>query len=153
MSSSIGKDGKLLSHLNHLSAADDAMFDKSYPPYTTSIPTLDQLELSRAKQAMADNFMLAVEQDRLPPRDMVNLPPHYARFKIEPMRFAVENALNPLQFNVIKYILRFDAKNGKEDLLKARRCLDMLIKFNDGDPDWWMKPDSNSSNNQEQPSK
>lgn len=69
--------------------------------------------------------------------DMVNLPEHYARFKIEPVRFVTDNGLNFLQGNVIKYLLRYPFKNGKEDLLKARRYLDMLIEFEDGNPDFW----------------
>lgn len=71
--------------------------------------------------------------------DMVNLPPHYARFKIEPMHFIVENGLNWFQGNVLKYILRYDAKNGLEDLRKAQRYLTMFIKWVEGDVDWWKK--------------
>jgi hypothetical protein len=81
-------------------------------------------------------------------KDMVNLPHHYARFAIEPIRFLVENKLDPLRFNAIKYIMRCDAKNGLEDLRKAHRCLDMFAAYHfdkegayheDGpqDPDWW----------------
>lgn len=71
------------------------------------------------------------------PKDNVHLPEHYARFKIEPVRFCIENNLNGFQFNIIKYILRHDAKNGLEDLKKARRYLDMFIKWVEGDEDWW----------------
>lgn len=69
--------------------------------------------------------------------DNVTLPHHYARFKIEPIRFSIENNLNGFQFNIVKYILRHDAKNGIEDLKKARRYLEMFIKFMEGDEDWW----------------
>ena len=31
--------------------------------------------------------------------------------------------------NIIKYVVRFPKKNGKEDLLKARTYLDRLIEF------------------------
>lgn len=72
--------------------------------------------------------------------DMVNLPAHYARFKIEPIRFLVEN-YGPciLAGKVIKYTMRYDAKNGMEDLQKAMRCLIMLQKYTAGDPDWWTR--------------
>lgn len=72
--------------------------------------------------------------------DAVNLPSHYARFKIEPIRFLVEN-FGPviLVGKVVKYTMRYDAKNGLEDLRKAKRCLEMLIKHTEGDPDWWKR--------------
>ena len=73
--------------------------------------------------------------------DAVNLPHHYARFKIEPIRFIEENKLPFLPGNVIKYVTRYDAKNGIEDLRKARRCLDMMIAQLEGDPDWWKRRD------------
>lgn len=69
--------------------------------------------------------------------DMVVLPEHYSRYKLEPIRFICENNLNFFQGNLIKYILRYDAKNGLEDLEKAQRYLTMFILFVKGDPDWW----------------
>lgn len=72
--------------------------------------------------------------------DAVNLPAHYSRFKIEPIYFAEENGLGFLQSSILKYILRYPFKNGVEDLLKARRCLDMLIAKEQGNPDWWKSP-------------
>jgi hypothetical protein len=72
--------------------------------------------------------------------DMVLMPKHYGRFKIEPIHFIEENRLSPLQGKVVKYVVRYDAKNGLEDLYKARRCLDMLIKKVEGNPDWWAAP-------------
>lgn len=73
--------------------------------------------------------------------DAVTLPQHYARFKIEPIRFMVENfGAGVLVSKIIKYTVRYDAKNGLEDLNKAKRCCEMLIKFIEGDEDWWKKP-------------
>ncbi len=69
--------------------------------------------------------------------DNVTLPQHYARFKLEPVRFICENGLNFFQGNIIKYTLRHDAKNGLEDLKKAKRYLEMFIKYTEGDRDWW----------------
>lgn len=65
--------------------------------------------------------------------DNVNRPAHYARFKIEPIYFIMENGLPFAAGNVIKYVCRHDAKNGVEDLKKARRYLDMMIKQAEGD--------------------
>lgn len=54
-------------------------------------------------------------------------PHHYTRFAIQPITFISENRLGFLAGNVIKYVCRHDAKNGLEDLMKARRYLDELI--------------------------
>ena len=37
------------------------------------------------------------------------------------------NHLDFLQGNIIKYVCRYEGKNGVEDLMKARRYLDELI--------------------------
>ena len=71
-------------------------------------------------------------------QDNVNLPAHYARFKIEPIRFLIENRANPFQFNIVKYAMREDAKNGLEDIRKIIRYAEMWHDFKSGDPDWWM---------------
>lgn len=91
--------------------------------------------------AMSDNEVgLAVANILSAPErgvDMVNLPEHYARFKIEPVRFICENKLDFFQGNVVKYIVRHDAKNGIEDIDKVIRYATMYKKFLSGDPDWW----------------
>jgi hypothetical protein len=70
--------------------------------------------------------------------DNVHLPQHYARYKIEPIRFSIENELDGFQFNIIKYVCRHPFKNKREDLRKALRYLEMYIKYTyDKDPDWW----------------
>lgn len=68
--------------------------------------------------------------------DPVYRPNHYARYAIEPIHFIMMNELPFWMGNVIKYVVRADAKNGIEDLKKARRYLDMQIKRIEGDPDW-----------------
>lgn len=97
--------------------------------------------LSRADQAALENTLYA-EATGSAPTDNVQLPKHYARFKIEPIRFICENGLNFFTGNIIKYILRHDAKNGLEDLRKAQRYLQMFIAFQEGDKDWWKAPKS-----------
>lgn len=54
-------------------------------------------------------------------------PPYYTRFHIEPLAFITMNHLDFLQGNIIKYVCRYEGKNGVEDLMKARRYLDELI--------------------------
>lgn len=92
---------------------------------------------SRLEELKTENLKATVER-----REAVVLPHHYARFKIEPILFIGENDLSFLQGNVIKYVLRYDAKNGLEDLMKARRYLDMLVLKVKGDPNWAGKPKS-----------
>lgn len=70
--------------------------------------------------------------------DAVNLPEHYRKWRIEPIRFCQENKLDMLQSSVVKYVVRFRDKNGVEDLHKAKRCLDMLVLYEQGDPNWWV---------------
>lgn len=81
---------------------------------------------------------LGLRQDGLKPKtnDPVIRPNHYARFVIEPIYFIMKNNLPFWAGNVIKYVCRHDAKNGLEDLKKARRYLDMQIKKMEGDPDF-----------------
>jgi hypothetical protein len=67
----------------------------------------------------------------------VERPDHYMRFNIEPIRFMMENDLSFWAGNAIKYIVRWDAKGGVEDLKKARRYLDMKIKQLEGDAEFW----------------
>lgn len=69
--------------------------------------------------------------------DPVSNPSHYRRFPIEPFRFIEENHLPFWLGNVIKYCMRWDAKDGIQDLKKAQRNLEMTIKRLEGDPDWW----------------
>jgi hypothetical protein len=70
-----------------------------------------------------------------PAQDPTN-PGHYTRYKIQPMEFIQENNLPFWLGNVIKYALRYDAKDGVQDLKKARRYLDMQIEHTEGNPDW-----------------
>jgi hypothetical protein len=71
--------------------------------------------------------------------DAVTLPPHYTRWKIEPIYFIEENEMPFWMGNIIKYVTRADAKNGIEDLRKARRYIEMKIKQLEGDPEWSSK--------------
>jgi len=54
---------------------------------------------------------------------------HYIKLAIQPMRYSMENGLDPLQHTIIKYVTRFRDKAGVEDLEKAKHCIDMLIEF------------------------
>ena len=53
---------------------------------------------------------------------------HYRKMKIQPSKFIIENKLLFPEGNVIKYICRHPYKGGKEDLLKAKHFIDMIIE-------------------------
>lgn len=55
-------------------------------------------------------------------------PSYYSRFKIQPLDFIAANNLDFLTGNIIKYVMRHDAKNGLEDLQKAKVYLERLIQ-------------------------
>lgn len=65
--------------------------------------------------------------------DNVIHPSHYADKQIEVIDY-IKDTLSDEQYkgycrgNIIKYISRYDKKNGLEDLLKARVYLDWLIE-------------------------
>lgn len=54
---------------------------------------------------------------------------HYAKLKIQPMRYSMENNLDPCQHTIIKYVTRFRDKDGIQDLEKAKHVIDLLIAF------------------------
>ena len=60
---------------------------------------------------------------------------HYKDCPIQPVEYIHANGIGYFEGNVIKYVTRWRAKGGVEDLKKARHYIDMLIEF-----EW--KPDS-----------
>ena len=52
---------------------------------------------------------------------------HYQKYKIQPMEFFMANKIPYAQAAIIKYVIRYQDKNGIEDLKKARHIIDMLI--------------------------
>lgn len=72
--------------------------------------------------------------------DQVKHPNHYARWKMEPVEFIAINNLPWWLSNVIKYTMRYDAKDGLKDLYKARVYLDMKIRQIEGHARFWDKP-------------
>ena len=51
---------------------------------------------------------------------------HYKGFKIQPIEFITKNKLSFIQGNIIKYVCRFDKKNGNEDIDKAIHYCELL---------------------------
>jgi hypothetical protein len=58
---------------------------------------------------------------------------HYKHMPIQPMEYSMKNNLNACQHTVVKYVTRYKVKGGKQDLLKAIHCLEMLIEMEYGD--------------------
>lgn len=61
-------------------------------------------------------------------RDTAIEPNHYTSFKVQPNRYIVDNNLGWYEGNVVKYVTRHKMKNGKEDLLKAIKYLELLLE-------------------------
>ena len=59
-------------------------------------------------------------------------PTHYD-FVIQPVEYIIKNGLGFCEGNVVKYISRWKLKNGRDDLLKARHYIDILIAELDKD--------------------
>jgi hypothetical protein len=57
---------------------------------------------------------------------------HYKNFEIQPAEFSYRNKLNWHQGEIIKYITRYNLKNGRTDLEKAKHLINMLIEFEYG---------------------
>ena len=53
---------------------------------------------------------------------------HYLKYKIQPSKFVVENKLLYPEGCAIKYIIRHQDKNGKEDLMKAIHFIEMIME-------------------------
>lgn len=67
-------------------------------------------------------------------KDNINHPEHYHKGGIDPIgygeqQFSQEEMKGFHRMNVIKYVSRYDKKNGVEDLLKARFYIDKLIEL------------------------
>jgi hypothetical protein len=59
-------------------------------------------------------------------------PTHYTSFAIPPNEYITANNLEWEVGNCIKYVSRYHLKNGKEDLLKAIKYIEMLIETTQG---------------------
>lgn len=57
---------------------------------------------------------------------------HYRAMAIQPAEFCQRNGLKWCEANVVKYVSRHRAKNGKADILKAIHYLELLLEFEYG---------------------
>ena len=54
---------------------------------------------------------------------------HYRDFAIQPSEFIHRNRIGFLEGNVIKYVCRHAAKNGRQDIEKAIHYLQLLLEW------------------------
>ena len=87
-----------------------------------------------------DSEVYAFLPDDLKPADNVMHPAHYSQWAMEPIEFIAINNLPWWMANVIKYVMRFEKKDGLQDLYKARSYLEMKIRQLEGDKRFWDKP-------------
>ena len=59
-------------------------------------------------------------------------PDHYD-FEIQPVEFILRNRLGFCEGNIVKYVSRWRLKNGREDLIKAKHYIDILLAELDRD--------------------
>tara|TARA_Y100001970_G_scaffold138063_1_gene169839 strand:+ start:3131 stop:3361 length:231 start_codon:yes stop_codon:yes gene_type:complete len=55
-----------------------------------------------------------------------NSPEHYSQ-EIEPIDYILANELGFCEGNIIKYVTRYPNKGGIQDLMKAKKYIDILI--------------------------
>ena len=64
---------------------------------------------------------------------------HYRTMAIQPIEFITANNIPFCEGNVIKYLCRWRAKGGVDDLRKAKHYIDLLLETQAVKPD--IKPD------------
>jgi hypothetical protein len=57
---------------------------------------------------------------------------HYTRLEIQPWEVIERNSMGFFDGNAVKYLMRYKAKGGVQDLEKARHYLDKLIELENG---------------------
>lgn len=93
--------------------------------------------LSLASEAIQELLPGVPETREASEADYVNRPSHYAKWNLEPTKWAREFGVDWNIANAVKYIFRFaDKLKPREDLRKAIRYLEMEWKWRCGDPEW-----------------
>ena len=54
---------------------------------------------------------------------------HYIEMQIQPLEYCLANQLGVCESAVVKYVSRWQRKNGLEDLRKARHYIEALIDW------------------------
>jgi len=56
---------------------------------------------------------------------------HYKKFPVDPIIVAYDSYLDPVTYSVFKYIIRYHYKNWREDLLKAKHFLEIMLELHE----------------------
>ena len=62
---------------------------------------------------------------------------HYSKYKIQPVECIQHLGLDFLRGNILKYLVRFQDKNGIEDIKKARHYAEMLLEKMKSDAEYF----------------
>ena len=89
-------------------------------------PDYDELDIERHTNKTIDKSKL---NDQWKGGSTNIRPDYYAKYKIDPWTFCMENNVSLAVGSVIKYIMRFKDKNGEEDLNKAIKCIEMMKEY------------------------
>jgi hypothetical protein len=87
----------------------------------------------REKDDFFEKFIEVVEPKNNNPLQTQVGGTHYKDLKIQPIEFIHANNIPFCEANAIKYLCRWRNKNGKQDLLKARHYIDLLIELEYGE--------------------
>ena len=71
---------------------------------------------------------------------------HY-QLAIQPIDYIMDNGLDYMQGNVIKYVTRYKNKNGIDDLRKAAHYIEMMIEREQGRHNWFNEEADTSDTN------
>lgn len=76
-----------------------------------------------------------VNDKKLVNMNNIKRPSHYSKNGLTPVEvvvnglFSKDETRGAFKFNILKYIVRYQDKNGIEDLYKAKEYLEMLIDY------------------------
>ena len=68
------------------------------------------------------------DMNKIPVNPVTTDPRHYNKLRIEPWDFIQQNKLDFFEGNVVKYICRWKAKGGIDDLHKAITYIEKIIE-------------------------
>lgn len=93
----------------------------------------NQYNIAETTWLWNDKMFEDITKERKGPLDEQIGGEHYTKYAIQPIEFTMKNKLNFIQGNVIKYIMRYENKNGLEDLKKAIHYIKLEAKLKYGE--------------------
>ena len=70
---------------------------------------------------------------------------HYTLMAIDPLTYIEANNLGFIEGNIIKYVSRYQNKNGIEDLQKAKHYLERLIEIKEAEAALFLTEDKETT--------